>query len=201
MNGGIEMEYTPRDFSHLLGTPGFSEELLRNHFSLYEGYVVNTNRLAGELAAMRADGRLASPEFAELKRRFGWEWNGMRLHELYFENLGGSGDPAAAPRAIDIVKSAFGSYDAWLAEFKATGAMRGIGWVVTYVDQRNGFCWNAWVNEHDVAHAAGCVPLVVMDVFEHAYLTDYGIKRPAYIDAFVAALNWEAVERRVPVIG
>lgn len=195
------MEYAPKDYSRLLGTPGFSDELLSNHFTLYQGYVANTNKLIGELRSLREQGREGEPVFAELKRRFGWEWNGMRLHELYFENLGGSGDSSRAPRALDLVKASFGSVEQWERDFRATGAMRGIGWVVLYVDAQTGLCFNAWINEHDVSHPAGCVPLLIMDVFEHAYLTDYGLKRPAYIDAFMRAVDWEAIERRVPVIG
>jgi Fe-Mn family superoxide dismutase len=195
------MEYAAKEYSRLLGTPGFSDELLSNHFTLYQGYVANTNKLLGELRALREQGREGEPVFAELKRRFGWEWNGMRLHELYFENLGGPGDSSRAPRALDLIKASFGSIEQWEKDFRATGAMRGIGWVVLYVDAQTGLCFNAWINEHDVSHPAGCVPLLVMDVFEHAYLTDYGLKRPAYIDAFMRAVDWEAVERRVPVIG
>ncbi len=83
------MAYTAKDFSKLIGMPGFSETLLKNHFTLYQGYVANTNRLLETLAQMGKDGKLAASEAAELRRRLGWEWNGMRLHELYFGNLGG----------------------------------------------------------------------------------------------------------------
>src|SRR3972149_6988747 len=83
------MAYTARDFASLIGMKGFSETLLRNHFTLYQGYVTNTNKLSDLLTQMVKEGKTGTPEYAELKRRFGWEWNGMRLHEYYFENLGG----------------------------------------------------------------------------------------------------------------
>jgi Fe-Mn family superoxide dismutase len=83
------MAYTAKDYSKLLGMPGFSDGLLNNHFMLYQGYVNNTNKLMDTLSAMIKDEQLASPQYAELKRRLGWEFNGMRLHEYYFDNLGG----------------------------------------------------------------------------------------------------------------
>ena len=83
------MAYTAKDYTKLIGMEGFSQTLLTNHFTLYQGYVTNTNKLTDILAAMLKDGKTAAPEYAELKRRFGFEFNGMRLHEYYFENLGG----------------------------------------------------------------------------------------------------------------
>ena len=84
------MTYTAKDYSGLLGMVGFSETLLKNHFTLYQGYVTNTNKVLDTLDVMLKEGKTGTPEFAELKRRLGWEFNGMRLHEYYFENLGGS---------------------------------------------------------------------------------------------------------------
>lgn len=193
------MAYAAKDYSGLLGMAGFSETLLKNHFTLYQGYVTNTNKVLDALEAMAKEGKSASPEFAELKRRLGWEFNGMRLHELYFENLGGA---EAAPLNADgklakALAAQFGSVEAWEKEFRATGAMRGIGWVVLYQDPQNGRLMNFWVNEHDTAHPAGCAPLLVMDVFEHAFMVDYGLKRADYIEAFFKNLNWERVEARL----
>ncbi len=93
------MAYEAKDYSHLIGMDGFSETLLKNHFTLYQGYVTNTNKLRDTLAQMAKDGKLGTPEYAELKRRMGFEWDGMRLHEYYFENLGGKGDLAQSPKA------------------------------------------------------------------------------------------------------
>lgn len=188
--------YEARDFDHLLGTAGFSDTLLKNHFTLYQGYVANTNKVAETLAAMAAEGR-TGPEYAELRRRWGWEWNGMRLHELYFENLGGKGTLDPAGKLGKAIAKEFGSADAWRKEFLAVGAMRGIGWVVLYRDRVSGRLFNQWINEHDVGHLAGCDPLLVMDVFEHAFLTDYGIKRADYLQAFWKAVRWDAVEKRL----
>jgi superoxide dismutase, Fe-Mn family len=191
------MAYTAKDYSKLIGLAGLSETLLKNHFTLYQGYVTNSNKVLEGLAQMLKDGKTGAPEYAELKRRLGWEWNGMRLHELYFENLGGlkpldAGSPLGKKLAAE-----FGSVEAWEKDFKATGSMRGIGWVVLYQDQTSGRLVNFWINEHDTGHPAGAAPLLIMDVFEHAYMIDYGLKRADYIEAFFKNIDWAAVGSRL----
>ena len=192
------MSYQAKDYSRLLGTPGFSDQLLKNHFTLYQGYVNNTNKLAEILRAMLKEGKANTPEYAELKRRFGWEWNGMRLHEYYFDNLVNGGKPLD-PNS-DLAKKIaedFGSYAEWEKEFKATGVMRGIGWVVLYLDPITNKLFNSWINEHDIGHLAGCRLLLVMDVFEHAFMLDYGLKRADYIEAFFKNIDWSVVSSRL----
>jgi len=191
------MPYTAKDYSALIGMKGFSETMIKNHFTLYQGYVTNTNKLTDTLAQLLRDGKTATPEYAELKRRFGWEFNGMRLHELYFENLKGSGGLDTGSRLAKLIEQRYGGKDAWEKDFKATGTMRGIGWVVLYHDAVGDNLFNAWINEHDVAHLAGCTPLLIMDVFEHAYFTDYQLKRADYIESFFANINWQAVASRL----
>jgi Fe-Mn family superoxide dismutase len=191
------MAYTAKDYSKLIGMEGFSETLLKNHFTLYQGYVTNTNKVIDILAQMLKDDKAGTPEFAELKRRLGWEFNGMRLHEYYFENLGEKASLEKNGRLAKKLTEDFGSYEAWEKDFKATGAMRGIGWVVLYQDITNGKLLNFWINEHDVAHPAGCNPILIMDVFEHAFMLDYGLKRADYIGAFFKNINWSVVEVRL----
>ena len=191
------MAYVVKDFSKLIGMAGFSETLLKNHFTLYGGYVTNTNKVLDTLAQMLKDGKTGAPEYAELKRRLGWEWNGMRLHELYFGNLGGKAGIDPAGKLAGKLVAEFGSLEAWEKDFRATGAMRGIGWVVLYHDALGDRLFNSWINEHDVAHLAGCTPLLIMDVFEHAYFTDYQLKRADYIESFFANINWQAVAARL----
>ncbi len=192
------MSYQAKDYSRLLGTPGFSDQLLKNHFTLYQGYVNNTNKLAETLKAMLKEGKANTPEYAELKRRFGWEWNGMRLHEYYFDNLVKGGKPLDPN--LDLAKKInedFGSYAEWEKEFKAIGVMRGIGWVVLYLDPISNKLFNSWINEHDVGHLAGCKLLLVMDVFEHAFMIDYGLKRADYVEAFFKNIDWSVVASRL----
>jgi Fe-Mn family superoxide dismutase len=191
------MAYEAKDYGKLIGMEGFSETLLSNHFTLYKGYVTNTNKLLDTLAAMLKDGKVGTPEYAELKRRMGWEFNGMRLHEYYFENLGGKKALDKTGKLGKKLTEDFGSYEAWLQDFKGTGTMRGIGWTILYQDNVSGKLMNQWVNEHDVGHPAGCIPILVLDVFEHAFITDYGLKRADYIEAFCKNVNWDVVASRL----
>lgn len=191
------MVYEPKKFENLIGLDGFGEQLLRNHFSLYEGYVANTNKLVESIVGALDSDKTSAPEFAEIMRRFGWEFDGMRLHELYFGNLikGGNSFDDQSDLGKKMIKE-FGSYERWEKHFKATGAMRGIGWVALYQDDVTGTMYNLWIGEHDGGHMAGGKPLLVMDVFEHAYMLDYGTKKADYIEVFMKNIDWRAVEKR-----
>ena len=145
---------------------------------------------------MLKEGKVGSPEYSELKRRMGFEFNGMRLHEYYFDNLGGKGVLDKSSKLGRKLTEDFGSYEAWEEDFKGTGKMRGIGWTILYQDNVTGKLLNQWINEHETGHLAGCIPLLVMDVFEHAFITDYGLKRADYINAFFKNVNWDVVTGR-----
>lgn len=186
------MSYATKKFDHLLGLTGLSDALLTNHFTLYEGYVKNTNALL-ELLKSKEPG---TPEYSELTRRFGWEWNGMRLHELYFENISKTPTSLSSGGLKEKIESTYGSLENWQKNFLAIGAMRGIGWVVLTKDTETGELFNIWVNEHDGGHLAGTTPLLVMDVFEHAFMLDYGTKRADYLSVFINAVDWKTVESR-----
>lgn len=189
--------YEAQKFDHLLGIEGLSDNLLNAHFGLYEGYVKNTNLVLDELKKVET----GTPEFAELKRRFGWEFDGMRMHELYFGNMmkGGSKIDEAAELKAQIEKD-FGSVENWEKDFRATLAMRGIGWAVMYWDGEAQRLFNTWIGEHDGGHLATCTPLLVVDAFEHAYIADYGTKRPDYIESVMKVLCWHVVEGRFKMV-
>jgi Fe-Mn family superoxide dismutase len=191
------MAYTAKDYKSLLGMKGFSDTLLNNHFTLYQGYVTNTNKVMDTLAAMLKEGKVGTPEYAELKRRLGWEFNGMRLHELYFENLGGKAPINKSGKLGKKLAEEFGSYENCEKDFRGTGTMRGIGWTIMYQDNLSGKLMNQWINEHDTGHPAGCTPILVLDVFEHAFMIDYGLKRADYIEAFFNNINWGTAEDRL----
>jgi Fe-Mn family superoxide dismutase len=185
--------YEAKNFERLLGTEGFSDVLLRNHFTLYEGYVSNTNKATEYLKTSEA----GTQQWSETKRRLG----GMRLHELYFGNM------AKEKKTLDKknnfakkIATEFGSVEAWEKDFKATGALRGIGWAVLACDNETGRCFNVWVNEHDTGNLAGASVLLVMDVFEHAFALDFGIKRADYIAAFWNAIDWDVVSLRFAAV-
>ena len=192
------MSFIAKNYDRLIGLAGLSEQLLKNHFTLYQGYVTNTNKLADALAVLLQEDKTAAPEYAELKRRFGWEYNGIRLHEYYFDNLAVDGRPLDSSSALsEKIIHDFSTHEAWQKDFKATGAMRGIGWVVLYFDQVADRLFNVWINEHDLGHLAGAKPLLVLDVFEHAYMPDYQLKKADYLEVFFKVIDWHAVEERL----
>jgi Fe-Mn family superoxide dismutase len=191
------MSYKTKKFEHLFGTKGFSDELFKNHFKLYEGYVANMNKLNDVLVEIEKEGKWNIPEFAELNRHLGWEFNGMRLHELYFDNI--SKEKKELNQNSELFKkiiTEWGSFDMWEKDFRAMGMIRGIGWIVLYYDKIEERLFNIWIGEHDIGHLTGATPLLVMDVFEHAYISDYGLARGEYIDVFMNAINWNEVEKR-----
>jgi len=189
------MTYTAKDYSSLLGAGMGSEALLRNHFTLYQGYVNNTNKLDTLLAAGPKDG--LNPQYAELKRRYGFEWNGMRLHEYYFENLGPAAAPDKSGKLAHKLAESFGSYEAWEEDFKATGSMRGVGWTILCQDEVTGALYNQWVAEHHNNHLAGARIILVMDIWEHAFMLDYGLARAKYIGDFFQHIRWDVVQGRL----
>lgn len=184
-------EYQAKAFDHLKHLEGFSPSMMENHLKLYNGYVTQSNKLFSLLG----NKDLTNPEKSELRRRLGWEIAGMRLHELYFENLGRQ-TLSTTSALKNAIEKQFDSWQAWQADFESTGAMRGIGWAILYWDPVGKKFINAWIGEHDWGQLTGCIPLLVMDVWEHAYMSDYQIDRPGYIQNFMKEVNWEVVESR-----
>jgi superoxide dismutase, Fe-Mn family len=190
--------YKAADFQ-LSGLKGISDQTLEMHLGLYEGYVKNTNLLTEQLMEMVQKKKMSAtnPAYAELTRRLGFEYGGMVLHEYYFENLirHGKGEPAAQlKRAFE---QCFGGFDRWQAAFVAVGNMRGVGWAVLYQDPVTGQLSNHWVALHHVGAPSGFKPLIVMDMWEHAYLLDYPpAEKSKYIEAFFANLDWSLVNKR-----
>jgi len=189
--------YVAKDFSDLLGMPGFTDKSLEMHFKLYQGYVKNTNLVLSILDQYMKDGKELTPQFGAIKRRLGFEFDGMRLHELYFSNLGGKGTTLDQGSSLyQRIVQDFGSYNAWKENFMNTGMMRGIGWVILYLDPVHGRLMNMWISEHQDNHIAGGNPILIMDVWEHAYLLDYGLDRMGYIKAFFNNIKWNVVSNR-----
>ena len=192
--------YAPKKWS-LSGLNGISDATLEMHFGLYEGYVKNVNLLNERLAELRRSGKAAGsdPAYAELVRRLGFEYNGMRLHEYYFDNMSSMHHDVGNRALYNALGESFGGVEEWKKDFMAVGGMRGIGWAIAYYDLANGRITNAWISDHENGHFAGFVPIVVMDVWEHAYIKDYKpAEKGKYIEAFFANLDWEACELRLP---
>jgi Fe-Mn family superoxide dismutase len=177
-----------RDYSSVRGLTGIPDPLMEAHQELYEGYVKNTNLLR----RLSKDAKLGSPEWSEMKRRMGFELGGLRLHELYFENLtpGGTGP---SPALEDVLAATWGSFNKWREEFEAVVHMRGIGWAILYQDPEGGRLSNHWIGLHEDGHPPGFLPILVVDVWEHAYS---GMTRSEYFTAVSANLDWKKTEER-----
>src|SRR6267378_1405630 len=194
--------YKARQFN-LSGLNGISDETLEMHFKLYEGYVKETNNLNDRIMKFIEDGNVDQeemPAYSELSRRLGFEYNGMVLHEYYFDNLksgGGTGDPERTAQFAKAAESSFGSYDVWKADFVGIGKMRGVGWAICNQNPANGRLSNHWITLHETGNIAGCNPILVMDGWEHAYLLDYKpAERPKCSEAFFSRIDWSATEQR-----
>jgi Fe-Mn family superoxide dismutase len=197
-----DQPYKTKSFN-LHGLEGISDKTIDMHLSLYEGYVKATNALQGRIAEFLRDGQVDQEEFpaySELTRRLGFEFNGMVLHEYYFDNLTpkASSKPDSTSVFLRRVEASFGTYDRWRTDFTSVGKMRGVGWAICFQDPATGRLSNHWVTLHEHGNVAGFQPILVMDVWEHAFLLDYAPgERGQYINAFFSNVNWRVVDRRV----
>ena len=188
---------------NLYGLNGISDRTLEMHVKLYEGYVKAANQLTAQIGSMLSDGQIDQeemPAYSELTRRLGFEFNGMVLHEYYFENLtkGGAKKPGQGSSFVKAAEDSFGTYDRWKLDFSSVGKMRGVGWAMCYANPHSGRLSNHWVSLHEHGNVAGFIPVLVMDVWEHAYLLDYKpAERASYIEAFFSNIDWKAVEKRL----
>ncbi len=192
------MERKARDFSHLLGRlTGISDVTLKAHFGLYEGYVEALNKIEAKLkAADTGSPNYSYDDFSELKRRLAVPYNGMALHEMYFDNLGKSDDSGPEGDFESLATRSFGSFDLWLQDATATGVATN-GWVVTSLDLSQARITNVMLAEHHVGWPLRDVPLMVLDTWEHAFYKDFAAKRKDYIDCFFKNLNWSVVQSRL----
>lgn len=203
---GLNTVYKAKSFD-LSGLTGISDETLAMHFKLYEGYVANTNSLNEKISELISGGELDATKtaaYSELKRRYGFEYNGMVLHEYYFGNMmkQGTGEPGKDSAFVKAAEEGFGSYEVWKADYVATGKMRGVGWAACYQDPHTGAISNHWIDLHETGNVAGFTPILIMDVWEHAWIKDYApADRPKYIEAFFSNIDWDAVSGRLSKAG
>jgi len=186
----------------LKGLDGISDAQIAEHLKLYAGYVKQVNKLNEELSELLGHGKASgtSPEFAELTRRLGFEYNGMILHEYYFSNLRKAADPRPQANSglAQALSESFGSVELWQTDFQAMGDMRGIGWVILFEDPATTRLTNHWITLHQDGVPAGFKPLLVMDVWEHAFMRDYqATDKAKYVQAFFRNIDWQMVERRL----
>jgi superoxide dismutase, Fe-Mn family len=192
--------YAPKDYSHLKGLKGVNDETLQTHFALYQGYVKRTNALTEKLTGLQKEKKAqgATPEYAELTRRLGFEYNGMVLHEYYFGNLTPNGTDIPEGKLKQALANSFGSFEAWMEDFRAVGTMPGVGWAVLFQDPSTGWLSNHWITLHNDGNVAGYKPILVMDAWEHAFVPTYkATERAKYVEGILKDIDWAAVEKRL----
>lgn len=168
---------------------GLSLKMIQAHFKLYEGYVKKTNEIQEKIdAADKSEANGVYSLIGELKRQETFAVNGMKLHEVYFGHLSGDGKPRG--ELIGMIEKDFGSLDAWKLDMLAT-AISARGWAILAFDFRDNRLHNYGSDAHNVGAVWGAIPVIVLDVYEHAYAMDYGIDRKSYLDAFFANLDWD----------
>lgn len=190
--------YSARTFA-IPDLPALSKKQLEVHLALYEGYVKHVNVILDTIAALRKeDAEKNAYIINELRRRFSFEFDGMRMHEYYFEQLeGGARTPEKGSPLQDAVIEKYGGWDAFLAHLKEVAGTRGIGWVVVYYDPAARAVHTAWVGDHELGTLAGLPIIMAIDLWEHAYMVDYVPKdKLTYVDAFLGSVNWSVVEKR-----
>lgn len=182
---------------NILKLNGISEKAIDIHLGLYSGYVKNTNTILTKIDEYVADSENNAYALGELQRRFSFEFDGMRNHEYYFAHFEDSPSTLTAESSLEkAIEEEWGNFDQWLDRFKSIALTRGIGWAILYYDSHTGRLLNTWVDEHHLGQLVGLAPILVLDMWEHAYFVDYtpGEKKK-YIEAFFANLNWQNVEQ------
>jgi Fe-Mn family superoxide dismutase len=177
---------------------GISGKTIEEHLKLYEVYVKNANGILDMLGKYRADPVTNAYVMGELGRRFSFEYNGMRNHEVYFTSLEGGSTPLGDKSALKkMIIAECGSFEAWLAAFKSLAMTRGIGWAVLWYDRKDDRLLASWVDEQHLGQLNGCAMILALDMWEHSYVADYQPSgKKQYVEDFFANLNWEVVEGR-----
>lgn len=183
---------------------GISKKNIEEHLKLYAGYVKNTNLILEKIEEFTKTPDVGNPLtsdvnyiISELQRRFGFEFNGMRNHEIYFKSLEGGAKilPANSKLKVTIEKQT-SSWEVWLNEFKTLAMTRGIGWAVLYYDKQTKQLIQTWIDEQHIGQLNGCEMILALDMWEHAFITDYQPSgKKQYIEDFFKNLNWEVVEK------
>lgn len=191
------MTYTEQKFN-IPDLNGLSTKQLEVHLGLYAGYVKHVNLIREKIHELEADKEKNSYLIAELRRRFSFEFDGMRMHEYYFESFeGGAQEIEDTSNLKTLTGNKYGSWNGFIDHFTAVGMSRGVGWAVLYYDPKGETPHTAWVSDHELGTLAGLPILLAMDMWEHAFMVDYiPAEKKDYINAFLSNLNWSVMEER-----
>ncbi len=191
------MSYTPKTFT-IPELAGISRESIDLHLGLYAGYVKHVNLIHERISAYKYDLEANSYAIAEMQRRLGFEFGGMKNHEAYFEQLEGGFKPLPAGKLEEKINTTFGSLEAFLTHFRTIAMTRGVGWAMLYHDESTGSLVATWVDEQHLGQLPGLTLILALDMWEHSYMRDYvPAEKGKYIDAFFSNLNWEVVAARL----
>ena len=179
---------------------GISAKSVEEHMKLYSGYVKNANSILAKIPEY--NGYAETDAFApyvvgEIQRRFAFEFDGMRNHEIYFGHLeGGSAALAEGGSLMNAISEEFGSFDLWFTKFKALALTRGVGWAILYYDKQTNRLLNAWIDEQHLGHLTGLTPILALDMWEHSFVFDYQPSgKKNYVEDFFKNLNWSTCEK------
>jgi Fe-Mn family superoxide dismutase len=175
---------------------GISAKNIEEHLKLYAGYVKHTNLILEKIEELGQDSEKNAYALGEVQRRFGFEYNGMRNHEVYFDSLSdGASELEESSELKKAIIETWGSFDAWLARFKSIAMTRGIGWAMLYRDNKCGRLLNAWVDEQHFGQLQDCTLVLGLDMWEHSFVADYQPSgKKQYIEDFFTNLNWKKIE-------
>lgn len=188
--------YTQKTFN-IGELKGISAKNIEEHLKLYAGYVKHTNLILEKINSLDVSDPSNAYIISELQRRFAFEFGGMRNHEYYFTSLeGGTKSLSPESELTKAIAQSFGSFDIWLSKFKAMAMSRGIGWACLSYDKKTGQLLNHWVDEQHIGHLVSTSPILVIDMWEHAYVYNFPTsEKKNYIEAFFENLNWQVIER------
>ena len=192
------MTYEPKQFT-IPSLTGISERTIEEHLKLYTGYVKHVNLIHEKIEELKQDSEKNAYALAEVQRRLGFEFGGMKNHEYYFAQFEGGATELKEDSELHahIVKQ-WGSLDAFIAQCKATAMTRGIGWVMLYIDRSAGRLVLTWVDEQHIGQLADVDIVLALDMWEHSFMLDYApSQKKEYVDAFFANINWDIVANRI----
>jgi len=191
------MQYEPVTFN-IPELSGISRETIDGHIGLYHGYVKHVNLIRDKIAAYSNDTDSNGYAMAEMQRRLGFEFGGMRNHEYYFAQFEGGACALPEGKLKEKLTFQWGSVEAWEERFRHIAMTRGVGWAMLYHDPRTDQLVQTWVDEQHLGQLADVDIILALDMWEHSYMRDYvAADKVQYVNAFFRNLNWEVVSGRL----
>lgn len=175
---------------------GISQKSIEEHLKLYAGYVKNANLVGQKLGEMMSDPEKNSYALSEVGRRFSFEFNGMRNHEVYFSSLSGGANALSSDSQLKkMIEETWGSMDTWMSMFKMVAMTRGVGWAMLWYDRKDKRLLFNWVDEQHLGQLQDCALILALDMWEHSFVYDYQPSgKKQYMEDFFTNLNWSVIE-------